>query len=143
MPWPEHESGSLFRQAYLTLQQLNQQFIKLASQQDEDSLSIGLPFVGDLHLFTLGSSPSVWEQILIEIDLPGQELSERERQVCARRVLGYSDSRIAAELIMGQSTVRTHTAHIREKFGLEDVHRIPIFVFCHLLERYRRNRTER
>ena len=143
MPWSEHESGSLLHQACLTLQQLNQQFLKLASQQGEDPLSIGLPLSFDLHLSMLLSSPAVWEEILIEINPHGQNLSERERQVCARRVLGHSDSRIAAELDMGQGTVRTHTAHVCEKLGLEGVHQIPIFVFCRLLERYRRNKSER
>lgn len=67
----------------------------------------------------------------------GSRLTRREYEVFLYRLRGHSDSEIAADLMISQSTVKTHTEHIREKFGVQSVREIPFFVFCWLAGRSR------
>ena len=61
----------------------------------------------------LKRSAVFWEELLPHI--VGSELSDKECEVCASRVVGYSDSAIADELIMSVSTVKQHTQCILKK----------------------------
>jgi ATP/maltotriose-dependent transcriptional regulator MalT len=78
-------------------------------------------------------SPAAWEEVLPRL-LQGQ-LTEAERKVCARRIVGYSDREIAAELVIAETTARSHTRHICSKLGLEHARQIPFYVLSRLLER--------
>lgn len=49
---------------------------------------------------------------------PGQDLSEREREVLRLLVEGRSNPEIAELLNVGRSTVKTHVSHIMEKLGV-------------------------
>ena len=48
------------------------------------------------------------------------ELSERELEVFRLLACGLSNAEIAAELIVGEATVKTHVAHILQKLDLRD-----------------------
>ncbi|MGE0300041.1 MAG: response regulator [Pseudonocardia sp.] len=50
----------------------------------------------------------------------GPVLSERERQVLAAFARGLSIPQVAAELVIGVSTVKTHTQRLYEKLGVGD-----------------------
>ena len=47
-------------------------------------------------------------------------LSERERQVLQAFARGQSIPQVAAELMIGVSTVKTHTQRLYEKLGVSD-----------------------
>ncbi len=49
---------------------------------------------------------------------PGEELTEREREVLALVARGYTNKRIAEALSMSEKTARNHVSHILVKLGL-------------------------
>lgn len=49
---------------------------------------------------------------------PGDELTEREREVLALVARGYTNKQIADALIVSEKTARNHVSHILEKLGL-------------------------
>ena len=51
---------------------------------------------------------------------PFDSLSAREREVLARIVRGRSNAEIAAELFLGEATVKTHIARMLAKLGARD-----------------------
>lgn len=66
--------------------------------------------------------------------LPGPEaevLTPREREVLALIGQGLSNSEIAAELTLGEGTIKTHVGHIFAKLGLRDRSAAVVFAFDH------------
>jgi two-component system response regulator DevR len=49
---------------------------------------------------------------------PGDELTEREREVLALVARGYTNKQIAETLYLSEKTARNHVSHILEKLGL-------------------------
>ena len=50
--------------------------------------------------------------------LPGSELTEREREVLALVARGYTNKQIADTLFVSEKTARNHVSHILDKLGL-------------------------
>ena len=50
--------------------------------------------------------------------IPGEELTEREREVLALVARGYTNKQIADALYVSEKTARNHVSHILEKLGL-------------------------
>lgn len=50
--------------------------------------------------------------------LPGDELTEREREVLTLVARGYTNKQIAEALYVSEKTARNHVSHILEKLGL-------------------------
>jgi DNA-binding NarL/FixJ family response regulator len=73
--------------------------------------------------------------------LPGPELdvlTSREREVLALVGAGLSNSEIAAELVLGEGTVKTHLGHVFAKLHLRDRAAAVVFAFDHGLVQPRR-----
>jgi DNA-binding NarL/FixJ family response regulator len=65
-----------------------------------------------------------------EVD-PLQPLSPREREVLDLIARGHSNRQIAAELIIGEQTVKTHVSNILTKLGFQDRVQAAIFAVRH------------
>ncbi|MEM1334972.1 MAG: response regulator transcription factor, partial [Actinomycetota bacterium] len=75
-------------------------------------------------------SPSVTKTLIDEIarrptvsadEHPGlAELTERESEVLALMARGMSNAEIAAELILGEATIKTHVGRVLSKLGARD-----------------------
>jgi DNA-binding NarL/FixJ family response regulator len=74
-------------------------------------------------------SPSITRRLIDEFTrsrtasqpAPGEErLSDREREVWQLIARGMSNQEIAGELILGESTVKTHVARVLAKLGVRD-----------------------
>jgi len=64
-------------------------------------------------------------------------LTPREREVLALIASGRSNTEIAAELFLGEGTVKTHVGHVFTKLGLRDRAAAVVFAFDHGLVRPR------
>lgn len=73
----------------------------------------------------LAPSPSPAE--IAAMDRAG--LTEREREVLALVAAGRSNGEIAAELFLGEATVKTHVSNLLQKMGARD--RIQLIVWAH------------
>jgi len=84
-------------------------------------------------------SPSVTRRVIERMsrqptpDLTGQarldELTAREREVLALIARGLSNREIAAELVVEESTIRSHVKRILAKLGLRDRVQVVIFAY--------------
>jgi two-component system, NarL family, response regulator DevR len=64
--------------------------------------------------------PSVSQQAMQHLTpAPGNELTEREREVLALVARGYTNKQIAVTLYVSEKTARNHVSHILEKLGLD------------------------
>jgi DNA-binding NarL/FixJ family response regulator len=66
--------------------------------------------------------------------LPGSEvdvLTPREREVLALIGAGLSNTEIAAQLTLGEGTIKTHVGHIFAKLDLRDRAAAVVFAFDH------------
>ncbi len=76
-----------------------------------------------MRLVAAGQSlldPNVTKQVMerLQAQVPGSELTEREREVLALVARGYTNKQIAEALYVTEKTARNHVSHILEKLGL-------------------------
>ncbi len=64
---------------------------------------------------------------------PGEELTEREREVLVLVARGYTNKQIGETLYVSEKTARNHVSHILEKLGLSRRSEAAAFAFEHKL----------
>ena len=112
-----------------------------------DQLTAGLRMVaaGDALL-----APAITRRLIDEfaatapLSRPPAELevlTSREREVLSLVATGMSNAEIAAELVIGETTVKTHVARVLTKLGLRD--RVQAVVFAYELGIVTRSRGRR
>jgi len=67
------------------------------------------------------------------IQMPGSELTEREREVLALIARGYTNKQIAEALTVTEKTARNHVSHILEKLGLSRRSEAAVYAVEHKL----------
>ena len=67
-----------------------------------------------------GLAGGLADEIRLRAQTDAPALSERERQVLQAFARGLSVPQVAAELVIGVSTVKTHTQRMYEKLGVSD-----------------------
>lgn len=73
---------------------------------------------------------------------PGDELTEREREVLALIARGYTNKQIAEALFVSEKTARNHVSHILEKLGLARRSEAAAFAVEHKLVHPRDTNTD-
>ncbi len=76
-----------------------------------------------MRLVAVGQSlldSNVTKQVMerLQVQAPGNELTEREREVLALVARGYTNKQIGEALYVTEKTARNHVSHILEKLGL-------------------------
>lgn len=92
------------------------------------------PTIAHRGQLALPTSVDAWEAILAEVISVG--LSPRERQVCARRLLGYSESEIARDLFLSVGTIKVYDTNVLQKLQIESVRQVPLVCFQKLWEHH-------
>jgi len=67
------------------------------------------------------------------IQMPGSELTEREREVLALIARGYTNKQIAEALTVTEKTARNHVSHILEKLGFSRRSEAAVYAVEHRL----------
>ena len=75
--------------------------------------------------------------------MPGSELTEREREVLALVARGYTNKQIADTLYVSEKTARNHVSHILEKLGLSRRSEAAAFAVEHKLVLPREQQKEK
>jgi two-component system, NarL family, response regulator DevR len=65
--------------------------------------------------------------------MPGSELTDREREVLALVARGFTNKQIADKLYVSEKTARNHVSHILEKLGLSRRSEAAVFAVEHKL----------
>ncbi|GCF11091.1 response regulator [Dictyobacter arantiisoli] len=65
--------------------------------------------------------------------VPGDDLTEREREVLALVARGYTNKQIAEALYLSEKTARNHVSHILEKLGLSRRSEAAVYAVEHKL----------
>lgn len=99
----------------------------LLKNSDPDDLVSAIRSIADGHALL---APEVTRRVISRFArAPGQvvrhadrlaELTERERDVLVLMARGYSNSEIAADLVLGEATVKTHVSRILMKLDVRD-----------------------
>jgi two-component system response regulator DevR len=102
-----------------------------------------------LRLVASGQSlidPNVAQQTMTRLttraQAPGDELTEREREVLTYVARGYTNKQIAETLSMSEKTARNHVSHILEKLGLSRRSEAAAFAVEHKLVPPREQKNE-
>jgi len=100
-----------------------------------------------LHAVTRGDAliaPSITKRLLAEFVRRPEPtdaarylaaLTEREREVLLRLGRGMSNAEIAAQLYVGEATIKTHVGNVLAKLGLRDRVQAVVFAYEHGLVR--------
>lgn len=83
------------------------------------------PSVTRRLLSTFARRPAISTFALSQLDT----LTPRERDVFRLLVAGYDNKEIAAQLTLGESTVKSHTQHLYQKLGVRD--RVELVIFAY------------
>lgn len=102
-----------------------------------------------LRLVASGQSlidPNVAQQTMTRLttlsQAPGEELTEREREVLTYVARGYTNKQIAETLSMSEKTARNHVSHILEKLGFSRRSEAAAFAVEHKLVPPREQKNE-
>jgi DNA-binding NarL/FixJ family response regulator len=86
------------------------------SQEEELTRAVRAAARGEAVL-----SPSVATRLFVQVRIPAEEpLTQREVQVLGLVARGLTNRRLSRRLGIREPTVKTHLAHIYEKFGVSD-----------------------